>query len=264
MDCPENLHIALFQFDIEWENKKSNLEKVRQSLLSLKGKTHLLILPEMFTTGFSMNAQKLAETDSGETITSLKEWSASYDIAIVGSYIAKDDAGFYNKAFFITPQQEVFFYDKHHLFSIGTENTIFSAGNKKVIVPYRGWNICMQICYDLRFPVWSRNVNNEYDLLIYVANWPTSRISAWNTLLPARAVENLAYVCGVNRVGVDGMNLCYNGCSSVYDMKGELMVSIAPDIEEIILMELSFYKLKKFRNKFPIWKDSDNFQLLDS
>jgi predicted amidohydrolase len=259
---PENLYVAFFQYDIVWENKPANLKKIKEQLVLLEGTTDLLVLPEMFTTGFSMNASELAETNTGETISTVKEWAGLFGMAMAGSFIARENSKFYNRAFFITPAQEVYFYDKHHLFSIGTENHIFSAGNERTIVPYKGWNICLQICYDLRFPVWSRNRNNEYDLLLYMANWPASRISSWNHLLPARAVENLAYVCGVNRVGKDGMDLNYNGFSSVYDMKGELLGSLSPFEEGCVSVEISLEQLHEFRKKFPVWKDADSFEII--
>ena len=160
----------------------------------------------MFSTGFSMQSKILAEPNSGETITTLKQWAAKFQLAICGSYIATENELFYNRAFFLTPEGEEFYYDKRHLFRMGREAEHFSAGDKRLIIPYHGWNICLLVCYDLRFPVWSRNVGNEYDLLIYVANWPIPRRLVWDTLLRARALENQCYVCGVNRVGTDGSN----------------------------------------------------------
>ena len=215
----------------------------------------------MFTTGFSMKAKELSESDDGETMKEVKQWAKSFNIAIAGSFIAREDDRFYNMAFFITPDGETFFYNKRHLFSIGSEHTVFSAGEERIIVPYKGWNICMQVCYDLRFPVWTRNVDNEYDLLLYVANWSSSRISSWNALLPARAIENQAYVCGVNRVGEDGLQVSYNGYSALYDMKGKLLAGFEPEEENMKVTTLSLNLLKEFREKFPAWKDADRFKI---
>ena len=177
---------------------------LRKKLETLCGTTEVVILPEMFSTGFSMNSKELAEPVSGETITTLKQWATEFQLAIAGSYIASDKGEYFNRAFFLTPAETDHYYDKRHLFRMGQESEHFSAGNGRVIIPYHGWNICLLVCYDLRFPVWSRNVNNEYDLLVYVASWPVQRRQAWDVLLRARAIENMCYVCGVNRIGTDG------------------------------------------------------------
>jgi predicted amidohydrolase len=254
-----NLRIAMLQYSIAWEDKQANLDKVASWLKKEKLEADLLVLPEMFTTGFSMKAKELSEPDDGETMKEVKHLAKSFDIAITGSFIARENNCFYNRAFFVTPDGGTFFYNKRHLFSIGSEHTVFSAGKEKVVVPYKGWNICMQVCYDLRFPVWARNVDNEYDLLLYMANWPASRISSWNALLPARAIENLAYVCGVNRVGEDGLQVKYNGYSSLYDMKGKLLAGFEPEEEGMKVTTLSLNLLKEFRKNFPVWKDADRF-----
>jgi len=251
----------MFQYSIAWEDKQANLNKVASWLEKERPEADLLVLPEMFTTGFSMKAKELAEPDDGETIRQVKKWAEYFDMAVAGSFIAQKENHFYNRAFFVTPEGKSFFYNKRHLFSIGQENTVFTAGRERVIVPYKGWNICLQICYDLRFPVWARNVANEYDLLLYVANWPSSRISSWNLLLPARAVENQAYVCGVNRVGEDGLLVKHNGCSSVYDVKGKLLAQFEPEEEGIMVTTLSLGMLNEFRRKFPVWSDADKFEI---
>ncbi|KAA6314552.1 (R)-stereoselective amidase [termite gut metagenome] len=167
------LRISVVQTDIVWEDKQTNLRYLCEKLEQLSGTTDLVVLPEMFSTGFSMESRLLAEPVSGDTITTLKKQASYHRFAIAGSYIAMENDAYYNRGFFLTPEGEAFFYDKHHLFRLGKEYEHFSTGNRKVIIPYREWNICIMICYDLRFPVWSRNVNNEYDLLIYVANWPS-------------------------------------------------------------------------------------------
>ena len=250
----------MLQYAIAWEDKQANLDKVASWLEKERPDADLLVLPEMFTTGFSMKVKELAEPDEGETINRVKQWAKHFNIAIAGSFMAQKEHHFYNRAFFITPEGSTFFYNKRHLFSIGQEHTVFSAGKERVIVPYKGWNICLQICYDLRFPVWTRNVANGYDLLLYMANWPASRISSWNLLLPARAVENLAYVCGVNRVGEDGLSVKHNGYSSIYDMKGKLLAGFEPEEEGLKISALSLNTLNEFREKFPVWKDADKFK----
>ncbi len=255
------LRVSLVQIDIVWENKDANLTKVQHTLSELSGKTDLVILPEMFSTGFSMNSDVLAEPSDGVTITTLQAWAKLYDLAICGSYIASEDNKFYNRGFFITTDQ-LYFYDKRHLFRMGDEGKVFSAGNTHCIVEHKGFKICLLICYDLRFPVWARNAGNKYDLLIYVANWPQSRINVWNTLLEARALENQCYVCGVNRVGIDGMKLVYDGQSSMIDFKGIRLSMLTKPSECVETVEISKKALNLFRNKFPVWKDADDFTLI--
>ena len=255
----DSIRISIIQTDIVWENKQENLRLLHEKLQSLRGTTEIVVLPEMFSTGFSMNSGTLAESITGVTISTLKKWSAEYQIAITGSFIALEESNYYNRAFFLTPEGDEYYYDKRHLFRMGNEIEHFSAGNQKRIVSYRGWNICLLICYDLRFPVWSRNIKNEYDLLIYVANWPTSRRLAWDVLLRARALENQCYVCGVNRIGTDGNQVKYNGGSIVYSAKGKELASIPNEKEGIATIEIDLPSLHSFREKFPVWKDADEF-----
>ena len=260
----ESIRISIIQTDIVWENKQENLRLLHEKLQSLRGTTEIVVLPEMFSTGFSMQSNMLAETNSGETITTLKQWASLFQVAICGSYITVDNGRYYNRAFFLTPEGEEFYYDKRHLFRMGREAEHFSAGDERLIIPYRGWNICPLVCYDLRFPVWSRNVANQYDLLIYVANWPIPRRLAWDTLLRARALENQCYVCGVNRVGIDGYRLKYNGGSKIYSALGEEAASVPDETEGIATATLHLTALHQFREKFPVWKDADEFQLSHS
>lgn len=257
----ESIRISIIQTDIVWENKQENLRLLYEKLQSLRGTTEIVVLPEMFSTGFSMQSKILAEPNSGETITTLKRWTSQLQLAICGSYIATDNGQFYNRAFFLTPKGEEFYYDKRHLFRMGREAEHFSAGDKRLIIPYRGWNIRLLVCYDLRFPVWSRNINNGYDLLIYVANWPVARRLAWDTLLRARALENQCYVCGVNRTGTDGYHLEYNGGSKVYSAYGEEVASLPDGQEGMATVTLNMASLNQFREKFPVWKDADEFHL---
>ena len=255
------LKISIVQTDIAWENKQENLRMLREKLHALRGTTEIVVLPEMFSTGFTMKSRELAEPVSGITVRILKELAADFQLALCGSFICSERSNYYNRAFFITPEGEEFYYDKRHLFRMGNEAEYFSSGNNKLIISYRGWNICLLVCYDLRFPVWSRNVNNEYDLLIYVASWPQARRLAWDTLLCARALENMCYVCGVNRIGVDGNKLIYNGGSVVFSAKGEVLASIPDGEEGIETVSLSLISLQQLRDKFPVWKDADAFRL---
>lgn len=255
------MKLTIIQDIIHWADKQSNLDKTQEQLETLAGKTDLVILPEMFSTGFCTNHPELAEDMEENTVKTLKKWALNYGLAIAGSFIATENGKLYNRGFFVFPNGEIATADKRHLFSMGGEDRFFSAGNDKLTVSYQGFNIRLLICYDVRFPVWSRNANNEYDLLIYVANFPQSRISSWDILTPARAVENQAYVCGVNCIGTDGNGIEYNGHSALYDFKGN-KTAVAPDNEtSIITTEISKESLVKFREKAAFWKDADNFTI---
>ena len=218
------MKITLIQDTIHWANKTANLQKTEKQLAELAGKTNLVVLPEMFTTGFCTDQLELAETMEGETVLTLQKWAQTYNLAITGSFIANENDKVFNRGFFVFPDGKIETADKRHLFSIGGEDLHFSAGSKKLIINYCGFNIRLLVCYDVRFPVWSRNRNNEYDLLIYTASFPHARMDAWDALLPARAIENQAFVCGVNRVGVDGENIRYSGHSVLLDYKGKTLL----------------------------------------
>ena len=258
----QQLRISIVQTDIVWENKQENLRLLREKLETLRGTTEIVVLPEMFSTGFSMNSQQLAEPITGITIQTLKSWAAEFQFALCGSFICNEHSLYYNRAFFLTPEDNEYYYDKRHLFRMGREREHFSAGSSsKQIISYKGCNIRLLVCYDLRFPVWSRNINNEYDLLIYVASLHQPRRLSWDILLRARALENMCYVCGVNRVGTDGNHLIYNGGSAIYSAKGETLVSIPDGEEGIATAMLDLQSLKQFREKFPVWKDADTFRM---
>jgi len=241
------------------------------SLLSgLSGKTDLVVLPEMCTTGFTMKAAELAEPDDGESMTAMSRMAVSYGFAIAGSFIGNGNATgapasqatpCFNRGFFIYPDGKKEFYSKKHLFSMGAENTHYQAGTVQTIVSYLEWHICLMICYDLRFPVWTRNVNNGYDLLLVVANWPEPRRHAWESLLTARAIENMAYVCGVNRVGTDGLNLHYTGDSRLLNAYGTILSSMESNTIQIQTLDIDLESLRHFRTKFPVWQDADRFTL---
>lgn len=253
------MRITLIQDIIHWADKTSNLQKTENQLASLCGKTDLVVLPEMFTTGFCIDKLDLAEEMSQETVTKLKYWAQKFNLAITGSFIAIEDSKIYNRGFFVFPNGDINTTDKRHLFSMGGEDNYFSAGNKKLIVNYCGFNICLLICYDLRFPVWARNVQNEYDLLIYVANFPEKRISNWDILLKARAVENQAYVCGLNRIGIDGLGINYNGHSTLLDYNAVQLLNFPENEFSIQTYDLQLDNLNKFRKKFAFWRDADIF-----
>ncbi len=257
----DRLQIALLQNGIAWEDKIANLASCEARLATLSGKVQVAVLPEMFTTGFTMSASSLAEENDGTTLQTLRRWAADYDIALAGSYIAREGEACYNRGFFVTPDGEARFYDKRHLFRMGEEGRYFKSGNRRLVVEYKGWRIALFVCYDIRFPVWCRNVANEYDLALYVASWPRVRAHAWCSLLVARAIENAAYVCGVNRVGCDNMGLVYNGDTMAIDFKGNTLAK-APDGEEaVVVVELDKLALQSFREKFPVWRDADTFTI---
>jgi predicted amidohydrolase len=260
MEIKNNLRIALAQVDLVWEDPEQNRVILTKDIESLKGVCDLLVLPETFTTGFSMGALSLAETMEGHTINWMKELSVCTQIAICGSLIIKAGELVYNRFVFVKPDGEVSFYDKRHLFSIGGEAHPFVNGDKKLILEYLGWRIALYICYDLRFPVWCRNVNDT-DLMIFTANWPTSRNEVWNILLKARAIENQVVVADVNRIGTDGNGIAYSGNCQTINMRGE---NINPEItmnNGWTVYELSINELRLFREKFPVARDADNFTI---
>jgi omega-amidase len=255
------MNVTVVQTDIVWEDKKANIAKLEKCLNELKGTTDIAILPEMFATGFSMNCEAVAEPIDGEVMHALQRLAQSTGIALVGSFNCEEQGQYFNRAFFVTPSHLCYFYDKRHLFRMGEEADHFSAGSKQLIIPYKGFNIALLVCYDLRFPVWSRNRDNGYDVLVYVANWPASRRKVWDTLLRARALENMSYVIGVNRVGTDGYKLPYDGGSIVISAKGETLASVADNTEGTATVSIDTESLVHFRNKFPVWKDADAFKL---
>jgi omega-amidase len=255
------MRITLIQDTIFWADKAANLHKTGEQLAALAGKTDLVVLPEMFTTGFCTGKIQLAEPMDGETVKLLKHWAVKYQLSITGSFIASENEKVYNRAFFVFPNGDIQIADKRHLFSMGGEHNHFSAGDKRLIVNYGGFNICVLVCYDVRFPVWARNVNKEYDLLIYVANFPKKRINDWDILLQARAIENQAYVCGVNRIGTDGLGIDYNGHSTLIDFKANTILNFPENATHIQTFDLQQEPLQRYREKFAIWKDADDFNV---
>ncbi len=258
----QNLKIAIIQSELVWENPKQNRQIFTQKINSISSAVDLIILPEMFTTGFTMNAAKIAEKMDGETINWLKKLAKEKNVAICGSLIIKESDNYFNRLVFVHPTGVINTYNKRHTFTLAGEDKVYSAGNKKLIVDYKGWRICPMICYDLRFPVWARNTN-DYGLLIYVANWPKPRITAWNTLLKARAIENMSYTIGVNRIGSDTNGHQYTGNSVVYDALGEEISTIKPLQNTIEIISISKETLTKTRSKFGFLEDRDGFKMND-
>lgn len=268
MSIAPDLHISLLQINQVWENPSANLAKL-ETAISFIGKTDLIVLPEMFSTGFSMNPKKLAEPMHGPSMAWMHKKASSHHAVVTGSLIIEENGQYFNRLIWMKPDGSFHQYDKRHLFSFANEEEHYTAGNERLIVDLHGWRVCPLICYDLRFPVWSRNQalrsdakDVAYDLLLYVANWPEARSSAWMNLLEARAHENQAYVAGVNRVGNDGNGIYHSGNSMIFDPKGNVISSLKPGEEGLLQAVLSFTELASFRNKFTAWKDADGFNLL--
>jgi predicted amidohydrolase len=255
----EILNVALLQADLVWENKIENLKAFDIKLKALSGrKIDLVVLPEMFTTGFSMDAVRLADKASyNPTLAWMKTKAFEYEAALCGSFMVEENGQYFNRLHWVQPDGVVLTYDKRHLFTLAGEHEHYTAGSEKLIVEWKGWKICPLICYDLRFPVWSRNVE-AYDLLIYIANWPNRRIHAWKTLLAARAIENQSYCIGVNIVGTDANGNQYNGESSAINCEGYVLYEKKDDID-VKLLSLDAASQANFRKKFPFLKDQDSF-----
>ena len=253
------MKIALIQSSLIWEKPTANRKHFEEKINAIIEKVDLIVLPEMFTTGFSMNPKGLAETMQGETISWLQSLAKAKNSAITGSLVIKENNNFYNRLLFVFPSGEIQFYDKRHLFTLAGEDKVYTSGKKKLIVEYLGWKICPLICYDLRFPVFARNTEN-YDLLVYVANWPKPRVNAWDILLKARSVENMCYTIGVNRIGFDNNNFEHVGHSQAVDFLGNYVLE-PQETEGVFVVELNKEKLLETRNKLGFLNDSDSFEL---
>ncbi|HZH69398.1 MAG TPA: amidohydrolase [Flavobacteriaceae bacterium] len=256
----DTLTIALMQYPLSWENPQANRTFFEEKIKAVSTQTDLMILPEMFTTGFTMNASENAEMMDGSTVQWLRRMAKDSSAAITGSIIVKEHGNFFNRLLFVHPSGKIDHYDKRHLFTLAEEEKTYTAGTHKLIVEYLGWRICPLICYDLRFPVWSRNVEN-YDLLLYVANWPQMRVTAWDALLKARAIENMCYCVGVNRVGTDGKDFPYSGHSAIYDVFGSQISEDLDEKEGTVLVALQKSHLTENREKFKFLNDSDSFEI---
>ena len=248
------LKISGLNLNITWKNKNANFQTIEKQTADIS--PDILLLPEMFSTGFYMKPEEVAD-ENEETLQWMKSLAKERKSAVCGSVAIKENNEFYNRMYFVEPSGNFHFYDKRHLFSYSGEDKMYSPGNKKVIINYKGWRILLQVCYDLRFPVFTRN-NDDYDIILYVANWPKSRIDAWQTLLKARAIENQAYVFGLNRTGTDGNHLEYPESSYCYFADGS---EVSSTTENIISAEPDREKLEYFREKFPFLSDRDDFSL---
>ena len=254
------LNIVGIQADLSWENPIENRAFFEEQINSLSENTDLVVLPEMFTTGFTMNPEKVAEKMNGETISWMQKMASKKQVAITGSLVIEDNNNYYNRLVFVHPSGEIETYDKRHSFTLAGEDKVYNSGDKILIATYKGWRICPLICYDLRFPVWARNTEN-YDLLIFMANWPVTRIKAWDTLLKARAIENMSYTIGINRTGKDANNYEYSGNSLLIDYLGEELATLPKN--EVGILKATFVKSdqKKIREKLGFLNDKDSFKI---
>lgn len=261
-----DLLITMVQTDLLWENKRANLDMLARKIDAMEERTHLIILPEMFSTGFSMNPSALAETMDSPSVEWMRQVAIRKKCILTGSLIIEDRGLYFNRLIWMLPNGQYGHYDKRHCFSLAGEHLHYSPGGKRLIASVNGWRVNLCICYDLRFPVWSRqqvtidSTQPEFDVLVYVANWPDRRISAWNALIPARAIENQCYVIGVNRVGLDGNGLAHSGHSQVVDPLGTVC-SIIRDTEGIKTVSLDRALLEDTRTRMPFWRDADSFEI---
>jgi predicted amidohydrolase len=260
-----NLKVTLIQSELHWENVDKNLSMFTDKINAINEATDIIVLPEMFNTGFSMESEKLAERMNGKTVSWMMQMAKNTNAVIVGSLIVTEHDEYYNRLIWAQPNGDYYTYDKRHLFRMADEHEYFSAGKDLLIVHYKGWRICPLICYDLRFPVWSRNVTERgeiaYDCLIYIANWPAARKAPWSKLLEARAIENQCFVVGLNRVGKDGKQIDYTGNSAVINPKGE-GGSTLPENKNITQTHTIYLdELNTFREKFPVGMDADRFEI---
>ncbi len=253
------MKIAIIQSSLSWENPTLNRNYFEEKINAIAEQVDLIVLPEMFTTGFTMNPSGVAETMQGKTVVGLQALAKAKNSAITGSLIITENNNFYNRLVFVFPSGEIQFYDKKHLFSLAGEDKVYTSGDQKLIVDYLGWKICPFVCYDLRFPVFARNVE-DYDVLLYVANWPKPRINAWDILLKARSVENMCYTIGANRIGLDNNNFEYVGHSQVVDYLGNYMLE-PQETEGVFIVELNKENMLETRKKFGFLNDKDTFEL---
>ncbi|EPR73258.1 Omega amidase [Winogradskyella psychrotolerans RS-3] len=256
------LNVALIQTSLVWENPKENRRLLNEKINTITKGVDLIVLPEMFTSGFTMNPALVAETMTGDTIIWLTQLAKEKEAAIMGSLVISENNKFYNRMVCVDPSGAITTYDKRHTFTLAGEHNVYTAGTEKVMFNYKGWKICPLVCYDLRFPVWARNVE-DYDLLIYVANWPKVRIKAWDALLEARAIENMTYCIGVNRVGLDGNNHEYSGHSVAYDVLGTRIDNFLENEDAIEIVTLDKDLITKYREKLNFLNDRDHFSLTE-
>jgi len=256
----QELTIALVQTNLVWEHPAENRKQLAEKINAITDAVDIIVLPEMFTSGFTMNPQAVAETMDGETIAWLKNLAKAKNAAITGSLVIVENGNYYNRSVFVEASGAVETYDKKHTFTLAGEHKVYTAGTAKNIIHFKGWKICPLICYDLRFPVWARNVE-DYDVLLYVANWPKPRVNAWDALLKARAIENMSYCIGVNRVGLDANSHAYSGHSAAYDVLGEKLTHLEPNQEAIEIVTLTKEHIATYRNKLKFLEDREDFTL---
>lgn len=254
------MKITLLQSPLTWENAEANRQHF-SAIINEAGATDLILLPEMFSTGFTMNPERVAEPLDGPTVEWIKKMASDYNCALTGSVVISEEGKYYNRLLFVYPDGKIEHYDKRHLFSLAGEDKAYTPGIERLVVEYKGWKICPLVCYDLRFPVFSRNTE-DFDLLLYVANWPEPRITAWDALLKARAIENMCYVAGVNRTGKDESGHNYPGHSQVFDALGMSLLEPSEN-EGIFTVELDKEALTQARKKFGFLNDRDIFTLID-
>jgi predicted amidohydrolase len=276
------LTITTIQADLVWEDKAANLQRFEEKIKGIRDHTELVVLPEMFSTGFSMQPEHLAEEMDGATMTWMKRVAAEKKVILTGSLIIRENGHYFNRMIWMLPNGVYGYYDKRHRFAFAGEDGHYTAGNKRLIASVKGWKINLLVCYDLRFPVWSRQshpaadpektqsptpgdqgpamATHEYDILVYVANWPEKRSLAWKTLLQARAIENQSYVIGVNRVGNDGNNIYHSGDSMIIDPLGEVLYQGSNE-ESVFTCILRKDRLEEIRDRFPFWRDADDFSI---
>jgi omega-amidase len=257
----KKMKIALIQTSLIWENPTENRSHLVQKITGFMEDVDLIVLPEMFSSGFTMNAKAVAETMNSETVGWLQHLATAKNCAITGSLVIEENGKYYNRLVFVFPNGDVLHYDKRHLFTLAGEDKVYTAGKNKLIVEYKGYKICPLICYDLRFPVFSRNAEN-YDVLLYVANWPKPRINAWDALLKGRAIENVCYTIGVNRTGKDDNQHEYVGHSQVIDFLGNYVLE-PQEANAVFIVELNKAELLSTREKFNFLFDRDSFTLLE-
>lgn len=271
-----SITFTLIQTALHWEDKRANLQMLEEKIMGIKEKTQVVVLPEMFSTAFSMKPETFAETMDGDTVHWMKRVAAEKKVILTGSVIIGEDGKYFNRLIWVLPTGESGYYNKRHLFAFAEEDKHYTAGTGRLIASVNGWKVNLQVCYDLRFPVWARQTSPsgpvqqsrgeeaspmEYDVLIYVANWPERRSMAWSTLLRARAIENQCYVIGVNRMGNDGNNIYHSGDSTVINPLGEILYHKKNE-EDVFTITLEKEELEEVRKKFPFWRDGDNFNIV--
>lgn len=267
---PRNLSLALVQSRIVWESPAENFKHLNKHLSRLeRGGTDVVVLPEMFSTGFSMEAKRLSEEMEGPSMQWMFETSQGLKAAVCGSLMIRTGKNYFNRFIWMDPSGNYEYYDKRHLFSMGGEEKVYTAGNDSIVIEHKGWGVCLMVCYDLRFPVWSRNrmegngakAKYDFDVLLYVANWPAVRSFAWKQLMIARAIENQCFVAGVNRVGKDGRDVEHSGDSALIDPLGQYVAQIKPNKEGLLQVELEWKLLQELRKGFPVLRDADTYRL---